>query len=85
MAKSSSFEIYESISGRKKKYIVTKIDADYVTVIDYAKKLFKYAKKLFKCSEAHIDFTCAWIYKGKLYLDDPEKVGAKKVGVAYWV
>ena len=78
MAKSSSFEIYESISGRKKKYIVTKIDADYVAVIDYAKKLFK-------CSEAHIDFTCAWIYKGKLYLDDPEKVGAKKVGVAYWV
>lgn len=74
----AEFEIYESLTGRKKKYIVTKIDADYVSVINYAKKLFK-------CTEAHIDFTGGWIYKGKLYLDDPEKLGAKKVGVAYWI
>lgn len=74
----AKYEIYESLTGRKKKYIVTRIDADYVSVIDYAKKLFK-------CTEAHIVFTCGWIYKGKLYLDDPEKLGAKKAGVAYWV
>ena len=74
----AKFEIYESISGRKKKYIVTKVDADYLEVIDFAKRSFK-------CSEAHIDVTCGWLYKGKLYLDDPEKHSVKPVTVAYWV
>lgn len=74
----AKFEIYESLSGRKKKYIVTKIDADYLEVISYAKKYFK-------CSEAHIYFEPAWLYKGKLYLEDPMKYGTKRVGVAYWI
>lgn len=76
----AKFEIYEGLTSqnRVKKYIVTKIDADYLEVMDFAKRFFK-------CSEAHIDFTCAYIYKGELYLDDPEKTGAKKVEVAYYV
>lgn len=76
--KNAKFEIYEGFTKRKKKYVVTDIDADYVVVINYAKKLFK-------CSEAHIDFTSGYIYKGELYIDDPCKPGAKIVGVAYYV
>lgn len=76
----AKFEIYEGLTSqnRIKKYIVTKIDADYYEVI-------KYAKRFFRCSEAHIDFTCGYLYKGELYLDVPEKAGAKTVGVAYYV
>ena len=32
-----SFEIYEGFTGRKKKFIVTGADAEYVKVIEYAK------------------------------------------------
>ena len=76
----AKFEIYEGLTSqnRIKKYIVTKIDADYFEVMAYSQKFFK-------CSEAHIDFTCGWLYKGELYLEDPEKTGAKAVGVAYYV
>ena len=76
----TKFEIYEGLTSqnRIKKYIVTRIDADYFEVIAYAKRFFR-------CSEAHIDFTCGYLYKGELYLEDPEKTGAKEVGVAYYV
>lgn len=76
--KKITFEIYEGFTKRKKKYVVTDIRADYADVI-------RFCKKLFKCSEKHIDFTSAFLYKGELYLDDPEKPGAKLVGVAYYV
>lgn len=78
MAKKVTFEIYEGFTSRKKKYVVTELKADYKTVIDYCKKLFK-------CSEAHIDFTCGYLWNGELYLDEPAKPGAKIVGVAYYV
>lgn len=71
-------EIYEGFGKRKKKYIVTKKDADYLTVISYCKKFFK-------CGEAHITFEPGYIYKGELYLEDPMKYGTKVVGVAYYV
>ena len=70
-------EIFESIKGRKK-YIVTHKNADYQDVITYAKKVFK-------CTESHIEYTCGWIYKGLLYLENPERKGSREVGVAYWV
>lgn len=62
----AKFEIYEGLTSqnRVKKYIVTKIDADYDEVMKYCKR---------------------YLYKGELYLDDPEKAGAKTVGVAYYV
>lgn len=72
------FEIYEGFTKRKKKYVVTDICADYSDVI-------RFCKKLFKCSEKHIESTSAFLYKGKLYLNDPKKPEAKLVGVAYYV
>ena len=76
----AKFEIYEGLTSqnRVKKYIVTKIDAD-------CNEVWNFAKRFFKCSETHIDFVSGWLYKGELYLEDPEKTGAKKVGVAYYV
>ena len=80
MKKNLNYEIYESYSKKRttKKYIVTSIDADYDEVM-------KFAKRFFRCSEAHIDFTCGYLYKDELYLDDPEIRGAKIIGVAYYV
>lgn len=76
----NKFEIYEGRTemNRVKKYVVADAKADYVETVEFAKKLFK-------CSEAHITVELAWLYKGMLYLDDPEKSGTKKVTVAYWV
>lgn len=80
MKNNLKFEVYESYSKKRttKKYIVTSIDADYYEVMSFAKRFFH-------CSEAHIDFTCGYLYKGELYLDDPEIRGAKRIGVAYFV
>jgi len=76
----NKFEIYEGRTemNRVKKYVVADAKADYVETVEFAKKLFK-------CSEAHITVEPAWLYRGMLYLDDPEKSGTKKVTVAYWV
>ena len=74
----AKFEIYEGFTKRKKKYVVTDIHANYSEVMSFCKKLFK-------CSEEHVDYTCGFLYRGKLYLDDPEMPGAKLVGVAYYV
>ena len=76
----NKFEIYEGRTdmNRVKKYVVADAKADYVETVEFAKKLFK-------CSKAHITVEPAWLYKGMLYLDDPEKSGTKKVTVAYWV
>ena len=74
----NQFEIYREEFGKRKTYIVTKIDEDYETVISYAKKYFH-------CSEKHIEFVSGWLYKGDLYLEDPLKKNVKTVGVAYYV
>lgn len=75
----AKFEIYESIQGKKKKYVVVVTPAK-VSV----NELINYAKKLFKCSEAHIAVKPGWIYKGKLYLEDPKKNHERSAIVAYW-
>lgn len=71
-------EIYESLKGKKKKFVVAKADADYIEVVNYCKKLFK-------CSEFHITVEPGYIYEGLLYLEDPMKYGVKKVTVAYYI
>lgn len=73
----AKFEIYEGFTKRKKKYVVTDSCSDYDEVI-------RFCKKLFKCSETHIYLTSGFLYRGELYLDDPEMPGAKYVRVAYY-
>lgn len=80
MKKGIKYEVYESFSKKRtsKKYLVTSIYEDYQDVMSFAKRFFK-------CSEAHIEFTCGYIYKDELYLEDPEIRGTRVVGVAYYV
>lgn len=72
------FDIYKTEGGKPKTYIVTKVDEDY-------EKVIAFAKRYFHCSEKHIEFVSGWLYKGELYMEDPEKKSAKTVGVAYYV
>lgn len=77
----NEFEVYEGRTekNRVKKYLVTAAGASYVRTAEYARKFFK-------CSESHITVENGWIYKGELYLENPEKkTGCKMVTVAYWV
>ena len=76
----NKFEIYEGKTekNRAKKYVVADAAADY-------EEVSRYARKLFKCTEAHVTVESAYLYKGMLYLENPEKSGTKKVTVAYWV
>ena len=75
----AKFEIYESLKGKKKKYIVC-VTPSKVSV----NELVNYAKQFFKCSEAHIALMPGWIYKGELYLEDPKKNGERSAFVACW-
>lgn len=80
MKKHLKFEVYESYSKKRtaKKYLVTDIDAEMLDVMAYATKFFH-------CSVYHINFIGGYIYKGELYLEDPEKRGTKPVLVAHYV
>lgn len=80
MKKNLKYEIYESYSKKRttKKYIVVSLHADYDEVM-------KLAKRFFHCSEAHLDFTIAYLFEDELYLDDPQLKGARSVGVVYYV
>ena len=80
MKKNLNYEIYESYSKKRtaKKYIVVSLRADYDEVM-------KLAKRFFHCSEAHLDFTIAYLFEDELYLDDPQLKGARSVGVVYYV
>lgn len=71
-------EIYERLTGRKKKYIVFNINYPDSYAYDFAKKFFK-------CSQAHICYVMGFIYKGKLYWEDPEMPGTRVVSVMYYV
>lgn len=80
MKKNLNYEIYESYSKKRttKKYIVVSLRSDYDEVMNFAKRFFH-------CSEAHLDFTIAYLYEDELYLDDPQLKGARSVGVVYYV
>lgn len=74
----AKFEIYKGFNKKQKTYIVTQVEADYDEVM-------KYCKKFFRCSESHVEFTVGYLYKGELYLEDPDEAKSRAVGVAYYV
>lgn len=78
--KKDKYQIFESLNKRKKKYIVTGPFDSISERID----LFCYAKRFFRVSGAHIVVEAGWIYKGKLYLENPLKPGTKPCNVAYY-
>lgn len=83
MAKKASFEIYEGLDQRKKKYVVVK-DARK------NKKLFEesvsYLAKLNHCSKKHIKYKTGYIIDDLLYLEGkPCNDKAQFVTVLYYV
>lgn len=78
----AKFEIYKGYNKRKKTYIVARInDATIAT----ATQLMNTAKKYFRCSEEHVKIWIGYLYKGELYLEDPQKSSAECVYVAWYV
>ena len=71
------YQIYHSLTGKKKTYIVAH-DAD-------AYKLGKYARHYFHCSAENIVTVMGYIYDDLLYLDNPHKKKQKSVLVAFYV
>ena len=76
--KRPTFEIYEGLNGRKKKYIVLFNDEFYFEAV-------KCLKKLNHCSEDHIHLTVGYIWKDELYLRNPAIPGAKLVTVLTYI
>lgn len=68
------FEIFKAYQGRKS-YIVGGINAAHSE--DHARKYYKTTKE-------HIRTFIGFIYRGELYLQDPEKKGTRAVWVSTW-
>ena len=68
------YQIYYSLKGKKKTYIVAP-NAD-----TYA--LGKFARHYFHCSAYDVQICMGYIYDGLLYLDNPHKKKQKTVLIA---
>ena len=78
--KEMKIEVYESLSKRKQKFLVTgpfEIEAD-------CDKFGKYAMHFFRCSAYHLRIVTGYLYMGGLYFEQPSKKGFKRVNVAYY-
>ena len=80
MAKKSTFEIYEGLTSRKKKYAIIGEHCQKTAMAEAA----KYMMKLNHCSAAHIDVTYGYIFKGQLYFIKPN-INAKFVHVLTYI
>ena len=74
------YEVYigRTEQNRKKTYLVFFFDAD-------KKQARKAAKRFFKCSEDHLGLYVCWIYRDKLWFEDPGLKGAKKAASIEYV
>ena len=78
--KEMKIEVYESLSKRKQKFLVTPHF--------YKKEEFeafkKYAKHFFRCSSDHLVIKTAYVLNDELYFEKPSDKGCKLVCVAYY-
>lgn len=72
------FEIYTSIEGRKKTFLVF----EGTEKPDVA---FAAARKFFRVAEHHIAYRVCWILNDELYFEDPHKKTAKKKFAFFWI
>lgn len=83
MAKKASFEIYEGLDQRKKKYVVVQDGALNKKLV---KESISYLAKLNHCSKKHIKTTIGYIIDDLLYLEGkPCNDKAQFVTVSYYV
>lgn len=67
----AKYEVYESIEGRKKRYLV--FDGK-----EKPDEAYRASARFFRASEDHIFFRACWILNNKLYFDFPDNEKAKK-------
>lgn len=82
MAKKASFEIYEGLDQRKKKFVVVPKGAGDIYHIGEAAA---YLRKLNHCSGQHIESAVGYVWKDELYLQNPAIPGARLVTVLTYV
>ena len=83
MAKKATFEIYEGLTSRKKKYVVVKDGALNKNLVEES---ILYLAKLNHCSKKHIKTDIGYIIDGLLYLEGkPCNNRAQFVTVSYYV
>lgn len=68
------FELFKAIKGRK----------TYIVGGSYYLHAKAYACKHFKTTKEHIKTFIGFVYRGELYLEDPEKSGSRAVWVSTW-
>lgn len=71
-------QIYEGLTGKKKKYIVV----DRLTKGD---RLLNFARQFYHCKADNVKVTSGWVHGGLLYLEDPHKKGQQTVLVAFHI
>ena len=81
MSQKAKFEIYESLTSRKKKYAVV---PENHTIADFEAAV-KYMKKVNHCSSNHIVLASGYILNGMLYFNKPENKKARYVYVFTYV
>lgn len=70
-------KIFKSLTGRKT-YLVF---PSTTRLEDASAK----SKKYFRCSREHLKQEIGYIYRGQLYLEDPERKGVRLVMVLHYV
>lgn len=81
MAKKETFEIYEGLTSRKKKYVVVPEKCPEHVWYD----AFSYLTRLNHCSVNHISLAGGYILDGLLYIGESKNKMAKSVHVLTYV
>ena len=81
MAQKAKFEIYESLSKRKKTFAV--IPFNYTT--EQSSAAINYLKRVNHCSSEHVVWAIGFVWKDELYFENPAIPGAKIVSVFSYV
>ena len=70
-------KIFKSLTGRK-----TYLVFPSTTKLEEAREK---AKRYFRCSLAHLKQEIGYVYRGQLYLQDPERKGVRLVMVLHYM
>ncbi len=71
------YEVFVSIEGKKKTYLVFDLRKNYGESV-------KASKKYFRVSEKHIMHTVCWILNDELYFKNPNTKGSKMKIAFFW-
>ena len=78
----AKYDVYESIEGRKKTYIVA--DINYFKLKGHfnhqkLEDFISYSTRYFKVKPNRLFMTSVWVIGDEMYLEDPHKRGSKQL------